>query len=88
MKTAEEFYLDQINPDSQEFKNNPIHQRIIGLMEAYRSYKQLIHDKETTYLVAKCQAKDIKIKELSKDLREINKMLDDPQAIGEYLAGI
>lgn len=35
MKTAKEFYLQKINPDNERFKNDPIHNRIIELMEEY-----------------------------------------------------
>ena len=37
MKTAKEFYLQKINPDNERFKNDPIHSKIIELMDEYAS---------------------------------------------------
>lgn len=38
--TAEEFYIKEINPDNEKFKNDPIHKRIIKLMDDYAQLKK------------------------------------------------
>ena len=92
MKTKEQILTEHARANGLRLNDSDWGDWLLQAMDIYAAQEvervKAIHDKETTYLIAKIESRDLKIKELKKELRELQKFMDDPEAMADYISGM